>query len=53
MKADYVIPHYAAFERATPMGALAQIIQASVDVGIADLISDRLLFRCNTISQNT
>lgn len=32
---EYVIPHYLAFERATPMGAIAQIIQAAVDVGIA------------------
>lgn len=35
VKADHVIPHYLAFERATPMGAVAQIIQAAVDVGIA------------------
>ncbi|MBD2731545.1 SfnB family sulfur acquisition oxidoreductase [Nostoc sp. FACHB-892] len=35
VKAEYVIPHYLSFERATPMGALAQIIQAAVDVGIA------------------
>ncbi len=33
---EYVIPHYKAFERATPMGAVAQIIQAAVDVGIAE-----------------
>jgi SfnB family sulfur acquisition oxidoreductase len=32
---EYVIPHYLAFERATVMGAIAQIIQAAVDVGIA------------------
>jgi len=31
----YVIPHYKAFERATPMGPIAQIIQAAVDTGIA------------------
>ncbi|MDM9384105.1 SfnB family sulfur acquisition oxidoreductase [Chlorogloeopsis sp. ULAP01] len=35
VKPEHVIPHYLAFERATPMGALAQIIQAAVDVGIA------------------
>ncbi len=35
VKSEYVIPHYLAFERATPMGAIAQIIQAAVDVGIA------------------
>ncbi|MEP0914911.1 SfnB family sulfur acquisition oxidoreductase [Leptolyngbya sp. GB1-A1] len=35
VKSDHVIPHYRAFERATPMGAVAQIIQAAVDVGIA------------------
>jgi SfnB family sulfur acquisition oxidoreductase len=35
VRADHVIPHYLAFERATPMGAVAQIIQAAVDVGIA------------------
>ncbi|MEH1966440.1 SfnB family sulfur acquisition oxidoreductase [Nostoc sp.] len=35
VKPEYVIPHYLAFERATPMGAIAQIIQAAVDVGIA------------------
>jgi SfnB family sulfur acquisition oxidoreductase len=35
VKAEHVIPHYLAFERATPMGAVAQIIQAAVDVGIA------------------
>lgn len=33
--AEYVIPHYLAFERPTTMGAIAQIIQAAVDVGIA------------------
>ncbi|MBW4547358.1 MAG: SfnB family sulfur acquisition oxidoreductase [Symplocastrum torsivum CPER-KK1] len=32
---EYVIPHYLAFERPTTMGAIAQIIQAAVDVGIA------------------
>jgi SfnB family sulfur acquisition oxidoreductase len=30
-----VIPHQAAFERPTPMGAVAQLIHAAVDVGIA------------------
>jgi len=35
VKAEHVIPHHLAFERATPMGAIAQIIQAAVDVGIA------------------
>lgn len=35
VEAGHVIPHYLAFERATPMGAVAQIIQAAVDVGIA------------------
>ena len=30
-----VVPHYLAFERPTTMGAVAQIIQAAVDVGIA------------------
>jgi SfnB family sulfur acquisition oxidoreductase len=35
VKPEHVIPHYLAFERATPMGAVAQIIQAAVDVGIA------------------
>ncbi|WP_445635448.1 SfnB family sulfur acquisition oxidoreductase [Nostoc sp. DSM 114161] len=35
VKSEHVIPHYLAFERATPMGAIAQIIQAAVDVGIA------------------
>ncbi|MCP6758817.1 MAG: SfnB family sulfur acquisition oxidoreductase [Fischerella sp. CENA71] len=35
VKSEHVIPHYLAFERATPMGAVAQIIQAAVDVGIA------------------
>jgi SfnB family sulfur acquisition oxidoreductase len=30
-----VIPHQAAFERPTPMGAAAQLIHAAVDVGIA------------------
>ena len=33
--AEYVIPHYLAFERPTTMGPIAQIIQAAVDVGIA------------------
>jgi SfnB family sulfur acquisition oxidoreductase len=33
--AEYVIPHYLAFERPTAMGPIAQIIQAAVDVGIA------------------
>ena len=32
---EYVIPHHLAFERPTTMGAIAQIIQAAVDVGIA------------------
>jgi SfnB family sulfur acquisition oxidoreductase len=32
---EYIIPHYRAFERPTTMGAIAQIIQAAVDVGIA------------------
>ncbi|MBD0304179.1 MAG: SfnB family sulfur acquisition oxidoreductase, partial [Tolypothrix sp. T3-bin4] len=31
----HVIQHYLAFERPTTMGAIAQIIQAAVDVGIA------------------
>lgn len=35
VKPEHVINHYLAFERATPMGAIAQIIQAAVDVGIA------------------
>lgn len=35
VKAEHVIPYYLAFERATPMGAVAQIIQAAVNVGIA------------------
>jgi SfnB family sulfur acquisition oxidoreductase len=35
VQSEHVIPHYKAFERATPMGAVAQIIQAAVDVGIA------------------
>ncbi|MGL4620165.1 SfnB family sulfur acquisition oxidoreductase [Chroococcidiopsis sp.] len=35
VKPEHVISHYLAFERATPMGAVAQIIQAAVDVGIA------------------
>ncbi len=35
VKAEYVIPHYLAFERTTPMGAVGQIIQTAVDVGIA------------------
>lgn len=33
--ADYVVPHYLAFESPTPMGPVAQIIQAAVDTGIA------------------
>lgn len=32
---EHLIPHYRAFERPTTMGAIAQIIQAAVDVGIA------------------
>lgn len=32
---EYVIPHYLAFDRPTPMGPIAQIIQAAVDAGIA------------------
>ncbi|BAZ29933.1 putative acyl-CoA dehydrogenase [Cylindrospermum sp. NIES-4074] len=35
VKPEHIIHHYLAFERATPMGAVAQIIQAAVDVGIA------------------
>jgi SfnB family sulfur acquisition oxidoreductase len=35
VKEEHVIPHYLAFERPTTMGAIAQIIQAAVDVGIA------------------
>ncbi len=31
----HVVPHHLAFERPTPMGPLAQIIHAAVDVGIA------------------
>jgi alkylation response protein AidB-like acyl-CoA dehydrogenase len=31
----HIIQHYLAFERPTTMGAIAQIIQAAVDVGIA------------------
>jgi SfnB family sulfur acquisition oxidoreductase len=33
--ADALIPHYRAFARPTPMGALAQIVHAGVDLGIA------------------
>ena len=33
--AEYVLPHYLAFERPTTMGPIAQIIQAGVDTGIA------------------
>lgn len=45
VKSDHVIPHYLAFERATPMGAVAQIIQAAVDVGIAKAaLRDTLYF---------
>ncbi|MBD2103084.1 SfnB family sulfur acquisition oxidoreductase [Leptolyngbya sp. FACHB-261] len=45
VKPDHVIPHYLAFERATPMGAVAQIIQAAVDVGIAKAaLRDTLYF---------
>lgn len=45
VKTDHVIPHYLAFERATPMGAVAQIIQAAVDVGIAKAaLRDTLYF---------
>ncbi|MBD1909905.1 MULTISPECIES: SfnB family sulfur acquisition oxidoreductase [unclassified Leptolyngbya] len=45
VQADHVIPHYLAFERATPMGAVAQIIQAAVDVGIAKAaLRDTLYF---------
>jgi SfnB family sulfur acquisition oxidoreductase len=50
VKTEHVIPHYLAFERATPMGAVAQIIQAAVDVGIAKAaLRDTLYFvRNNT-----
>jgi SfnB family sulfur acquisition oxidoreductase len=45
VKPEHVIPHYLAFERATPMGAVAQIIQAAVDVGIAKAaLRDTLYF---------
>ncbi|MGV2389492.1 MAG UNVERIFIED_CONTAM: hypothetical protein LVR29_18370 [Microcystis novacekii LVE1205-3] len=45
MKPEHVIPHYLAFERATPMGAVAQIIQAAVDVGIDKAaLRDTLVF---------
>jgi SfnB family sulfur acquisition oxidoreductase len=45
VRAEHVIPHYLAFERATPMGAVAQIIQAAVDVGIAKAaLRDTLYF---------
>ncbi|WP_347986541.1 SfnB family sulfur acquisition oxidoreductase [Methylomonas sp. AM2-LC] len=33
--ADFVLPHYLAFENPTTMGPIAQIIQAAVDTGIA------------------
>jgi SfnB family sulfur acquisition oxidoreductase len=33
--AEFVIPNYLAFERVTPIGPIAQIIQAAVDAGIA------------------
>jgi SfnB family sulfur acquisition oxidoreductase len=32
---EYVLRHHLAFDRPTPMGPVAQIIQAAVDVGIA------------------
>ncbi|ADQ85118.1 SfnB family sulfur acquisition oxidoreductase [Methylovorus sp. MP688] len=32
---EYVLPHHLAFDRPTPMGPIAQIIQAGVDTGIA------------------
>jgi SfnB family sulfur acquisition oxidoreductase len=32
---EHVIPHYKAFDRATSMGPVAQIIQAAIDAGIA------------------
>ncbi|WP_347566293.1 SfnB family sulfur acquisition oxidoreductase [Scytonema sp. UIC 10036] len=35
VRPEHVIQHYLAFERPTTMGAIAQIIQAAVDVGIA------------------
>jgi SfnB family sulfur acquisition oxidoreductase len=45
VKPEHVIPHYLAFERATPMGAVAQIIQAAVDVGIAQAaVRDTIYF---------
>ncbi len=31
----HILPHHLAFDRPTPMGPVAQIIQAAVDVGIA------------------
>ena len=33
--ADALIPHHRAFARPTPMGALAQIVHAGIDLGIA------------------
>jgi SfnB family sulfur acquisition oxidoreductase len=35
VRREHVLQHYLAFERPTTMGAVAQIIQAAVDVGIA------------------
>jgi SfnB family sulfur acquisition oxidoreductase len=40
-----VIPHQAAFERPTPMGAVAQLIHAAVDVGLARVaLADTIRF---------
>jgi SfnB family sulfur acquisition oxidoreductase len=35
VKAEYVIPNYQAYDQPTSLGAFAQIIQAAIDLGIA------------------
>jgi SfnB family sulfur acquisition oxidoreductase len=42
---EYVLRHHLAFDRPTPMGPVAQIIQAAVDVGIASAaLKDTIAF---------
>ncbi len=42
---EYVLRHHLAFDRPTPMGPVAQIIQAAVDVGIASAaLNDTIAF---------
>jgi len=43
--AEYVVPHHLAFDHPTAMGPVAQIIQAAVDLGIAQAaIKDTIAF---------